>query len=425
MRLVRLGTEPTKVGADVRAALAAWGTGTEVLGGVAVFGWTPPDNARPLDAVLVLPRGVIVVVGVDLPEPALTLDAPLHTPWTVDGWPLVRTEGAANPGLDALESASGLASSLQSHGAEPLPVATILAIGPFVGQVTQPTNDLHRGVRVLHPSPASMLAAARELATYQHTCAAESAQQLLMVLDEQAGELNIAELAAEGFPDVLTPDLASADTMLIGKVGDGPDETAQPVHVSSGRGISRRIKLIALGGVLLVVCAVIVALVVVSRPAATSAPPAQEPTTRVDGVQFVQKDAVRDASCAQHSFGDVQASFAQQPCTGLTRVTFDTQVSGRRAAVAVSIVDMPDEPGAAKLREVLNTVGTGGIVDLVAEGRRWDGGPRSFGGSAQVIEQIGTRVRIVQTVWALGGSQPEDIGLRALAERATRLPIGP
>ena len=38
MRLIRLGAEPSTIGADVRAALTAWGAGTGVLGGVALIG---------------------------------------------------------------------------------------------------------------------------------------------------------------------------------------------------------------------------------------------------------------------------------------------------------------------------------------------------------------------------------------------------
>jgi hypothetical protein len=430
MRLVRLGEEPTKIGADVRAALAAWGAGNEVLGGVAVLGWTPPDSSRALDAVIVLSRGVIVVVGVDLPEPALTLEAPMQTPWTVDGWPLVRTEGAVNPALDALESASALAAHLQAQGIEPLPVSTIVAVGPFVGQVTQPTNDLHRGVRVLHPSTTSMLAAVRELATYQHACTVEPARQLLEVLDEDAGKLADDDLTAEGFPDAVTSDPASADTWQIPKVEDESGEATPAPRIPAPRvaapripalsGFSRRPKLIALSAIPMVLCFAIVLLV--QTGTAASPPPAPAPQSTVDGVGFVRRASQQDTNCAQHSFGDVRAWFQQQPCAGLTRLTFSTEVTRRPAAVAVAVVDLSDEDSAAKLRDLLDTAGSGGLTDLVADAHRWAGGPRSFDGAAQVIEQTGNRVRIVQAVWVNGGSQPDDVELRALAERGTRLP---
>src|SRR5213078_551156 len=94
------------------------------------------------------------------------------------------------------------------------------AVGPFVGQVTQPTNDLHRGVRVLHPSTTSILAAVRELATYPHSCAVNPARHLLEVLDEDTARLDDDELTAEGFSDTVTSDPASADTWQIPKVED-------------------------------------------------------------------------------------------------------------------------------------------------------------------------------------------------------------
>ncbi len=65
MRLIRFGKEPSQVGADVRAALATWGSGENILGGVALLGVQPPGCPRALDALVVLPRGVIVIVGVD------------------------------------------------------------------------------------------------------------------------------------------------------------------------------------------------------------------------------------------------------------------------------------------------------------------------------------------------------------------------
>jgi hypothetical protein len=426
MRLVRLGEEPTKIGADVRAALAAWGVGDEVLGGVAVLGWTPPDSSRALDAVIVLSRGVIVVVGVDLPQPALTLEAPMQTPWTVDGWPLVRTEGAVNPALDAVESASALAAHLQAHDIEPLPVSTIVAVGPFVGQVTQPTNDLHRGVRVLHPSTTSILAAVRELATYPHPCAVNPARRLLEVLDEDTAKLDDDELTAEGFSDTVTSDPASADTWQIPKVEDesappAPRTPASPVAAPRTPTPVRRPKLIALSAIPLLLCFAIV-LLIQTGGTATSPPPPPAPESTVDGVGFVRRASQQDTNCAQHSFGDIQAWFQQQPCAGLTRFTFSTEVTRRPAAVAVAVVDLSDEDSVAKFRDLLDTAGNGGLTDPVADAHRWAGGPRSFDGAARVIEQTGNRVRIVQAVWVNGGSQPDDVELRALAERGTRLP---
>ncbi|MEU6270492.1 hypothetical protein [Saccharopolyspora shandongensis] len=413
MRLVRLGAEPAQVGADIRAAISAWGAGCSVLGGVAMFGCRPPGSPRPLDAVIVLPRGVVVVLGVDLPEPALKVDAPLQTPWTIDGWPLVRTEGAVNPGLEGLESAAALARSLQSRGLEPLPVAAIVVVGPYAGQVTQPTTDLHRGVRVVSPNTTSILAAARELATYELPCPIEPAQRLLRVLDESC-EIGPAELIDEGFPESGATDLATADTMLI------PKYTDRPAAGGTARRFTPRGKLIAVAAALVLVFGVLGTWLTLGRPAA-SPPPQTPPVQRADGVEFTQRVAARDASCDRHSFGDVQRWFGQRPCRGLTRAVFDTQVAGRPAAVSVAIVELADEQSARELREVADTAGTGGVTDLIADGSGWPGGPDGFDNSAQAVQQNGNQVRIVQTVWRGRTSTPDDTGLRALAERGLRL----
>lgn len=443
MRLVQLGAEPTQVGADIREALTACGTGDEVLGGVALFGCAPPDRKKPVDAIMVLPRGVIVVVGIDLPEPARTLEAPVETPWTVDGWPLVRTEGTVNPGFDALESASALATSLQSRDLEPLPVATIVAVGPHVDQITQPTTDLHRGVRVVHPSTTSLHAAARELATYQHRCPLEPARRLLEVLAPGTAELTASELTAEGFPVFAESDPTSAETILLSKIEEPDEGTAPSIRkpaLSAVQGnavllaraakrlaarlaaLPRRTRLIALSAVLAVVCVVAVLVVLSGGERTAAAPPPATPPIRIDGIDFVRQLSQRDTGCAPHSIGDVQAWFQRQPCAGLTRQDFSATVAGRSAAVAVAVVNLADTSSATSLRRELDAAGTGGITDLVTEGRRWAGGPSSWDGAARAVEQDGTQVRVVQTVWTQGGSQPTDTELRSLAERGLRLP---
>ncbi len=153
----------------------------------------------------------------------------------------------------------------------------------------------------------------------------------------------------------------------------------------------------------------------------TGPAPQPAPTQRIDGVEFTQMVAARDASCARHSFGDVQRWFQQQPCRSLTRAVFDTQVSGRPAAVSIAIVEVPDQQAASELRELADAAGTGGVTDLIAEGKGWPGGPDGFDNSAQAVQRTGNQVRIVQTVWRHRSSAPDDVGLRALAEHGLRL----
>ncbi|WP_406692295.1 hypothetical protein REH65_10595 [Saccharopolyspora sp. ID03-671] len=406
MHLVRLGAEPTEVGADVRAAIAAWGAGRSVLGGVAVLGCRPPGGPRELDAVIVLPRGVIVVLGVDLPEPALKLEAPVGTPWTVDGWPLVRTEGKVNPAQEGLESAAALARGLQTRGLEPLPVAAVVAVGPYVGQVTQPTTDLHRGVRVVSPNTTSVLSAARELATYESSCGAGSARALLEVL---GAEVTDEQLVEEGFPASPDVDLSRVETALIPKYSEDPPAAEPPRPAPRGKLIG--------AAVAVLLCALVGALLLGSP----SASPPEAAAQRVDGVEFALRAADHVAACAPNSYGDVQRWFQQQPCRSLRRGVFETRLGPSPVAVSVAIVDVADQGSGTRLRELLESAGTGGVTDLLAQGRGWPGAPREFGDAAQAVQQNGTQVRVVQVVWSQRPSHPDDLELRAMAERGLRL----
>lgn len=418
MRLVRLGEEPSEVGTDIRAAVSAWGEGCGVLGGVAVFGVDPPGGPRPLDAVIVLPRGIIVVCGSDLPQPALKVEAPLQTPWTVDSWPLVRSESTVNPGLEALESASALARSLQSRWVEPLPVGTVVVLGPYVEQVTQPTNDLHRGLRVVAPTTTAILAAARELATYEQACSAQAAQRVLGVLGEAPGRITTEQLRAEGFAEEHTQDLSSAQTLLISKI----DESRTPLQKIAALTTSTRKRLAAISAGTLAACALLIFILNGGNAAKTETTDSHRAVSHVDGVEFVRKATNEDTECAKHSSGEITSWFEDQPCTTLSRSAFVTSLSGRDAAVTVSVAELPDEKSAAALRELLYQPGSGDINNLLAEGHGWPGAPEASEGSARTVEQTGNLIRVVHAAWANETSDPDDVALRTLAERGMRLP---
>ena len=127
MRLIRLAGESSEVGADVRAALASWGRGDGVVSASRCSAASPPTS--PVDAIVLLPRGMLVVVGVDLPDPAVRLEAPLTGQWKTDGWPLVRPDGAVNPATEVLETVAEIHRHLEEAGVEPLPVGTVIAVG--------------------------------------------------------------------------------------------------------------------------------------------------------------------------------------------------------------------------------------------------------------------------------------------------------
>ncbi|GLY53621.1 hypothetical protein [Lentzea sp. NBRC 102530] len=408
MRLIRLGAEPSAIGADVRAALTACGVGTEVLGGVALIGVQPPDCPVPLDAIVVLPKGVLVIVGVDLPDPAVKLEAPLGGQWKIDGWPLVSQDGAPNPATEAVAAATAVAQRIQAMRAEPLPVSTVVAVGPFVSQVVQPTVDLNRGVRVLHPKPSTLLSAARELATSAVPCTADHAVKLLAILQTTGTPPDARSLLSEGFSDAVS-DLASASTMLI------PKSTIKPLIAR--KRLPGKLTWPYLAGAALVALILVVWLVVAlpgdEKPAdATPAPTSTQPTTVVvDGTTFVPKDMKKDADCQAQAFGDVKAWLIANDCGVLLRATYETTIKGKQATVMVADMDVFDAPSAKSLHAVVVLPGSGGISGL-------DGKPLENAAFANSTK--GSHVTLAFAVWSGGAGDP---ALEPIAKQALRLPV--
>lgn len=202
MRLVRLGQQPSRVAEDIRAALASLGRGITVVGGVALVGVRPTavvPQIRSVDAIVVQPRGVLIVLGVDLPDPAMKLEAPLNGPWKADGWALPAPDKAANPATPKLELAERLTRHLRPKVPSALPIGTVLAVGPFVDEVDQPPADVAGPVRVLHPTAKHMLAASVSLASAAGPCSVDDARALLKLLAPEAPPLSDEILKAEGF----------------------------------------------------------------------------------------------------------------------------------------------------------------------------------------------------------------------------------
>ncbi|HJP74515.1 MAG TPA: hypothetical protein VJ914_09620 [Pseudonocardiaceae bacterium] len=424
MRLVRLGTETSRVGADLRAALSSWGRDDTVLGGIALLGLRPVSTDLPVDAVLVVPRGVLVIVGVDLPDPAMRLDAPLAGQWKTDGWPLVRPDGVINPAGEALGAAAAIARRLQASRVEPVPVSTIIAVGPFVGQVVQPTTDLHRGVRVLYPQAKPLLTAVRELATYDRPCTVDAAKKLLTALAGDQVTLSTAELAAEGFPDVVNKDLATQSTTLIPKIADAdrPPPPAKPKR----NGLQRWLPI----GAAVLLAALLIAGIggaLASSggddpPSPGSTPSSTKPVpVTVHGTAFTQQSSAQDASCAGSAYGDVQVWLTTHTCS-LSRSLYSASVNGQAVAVALAVLTFPDSTSASSFVSVANAPGSGSITDLVAEGKGWPGGPKSFDNAAYSVTAQGSTVRLVEVVWVKKTSQPNDKTLQKIAGDAAQLP---
>ncbi|WHT21111.1 hypothetical protein N8J89_08605 [Crossiella sp. CA-258035] len=436
MRLVRLGDDPSArvdgVEADLRAALSTWGVGTDLAGGVALLDCTPPGSLRPLDAVIVLPRGVIVVVGVDLPGPAMKLEAPLQGQWKVDGWPLIRDDGLLNPAVEALSAASALTQRLQAERIEPLPVSTVVAVGPYVAQVLQPTGDLHRGIRVLHPAPTALLAAVKELSTYERPCTAEAARRLLSSVDRRTATLTAGELVAEGFADSVSPDLASASTMLIPRfTADGRPAPPRP---AAPKPKAKRPPWLPIAGLAVAALALVLLIAAVARSCGSEAPESngsgavsalhspEPPESTVDGLDFVPRGSSRETDCGPRAFGQVQQWLRENPCTALVRSLFEVNEE-RKAAVSVVVVSFADAVQAERFQALADDEQSGGVTELLREGRSWPGGPSSFAQAVSSTSRDGSRVRIVRAVWVGQETKPTDVVLQGIAERALRLPL--
>jgi hypothetical protein len=199
VRLVRLAQQQSKVAEDIRAALASLGRGGNVIGGLALIGVQPAGDSRVIDAVVVLPGAVVVVIGVDLPDPAMRLEAPLHGQWKADGWPLVHADETVNPATAALALAESVTKILQAANPAGEPVGTVIAVGPFVDSIDQPPADAAGTVRVLYPTPTSMLAAIVSLASTKNRRSVRHVRDLVRTLVPDAPELTDDMLLAEGF----------------------------------------------------------------------------------------------------------------------------------------------------------------------------------------------------------------------------------
>ncbi|SFR24175.1 hypothetical protein SAMN04488564_107334 [Lentzea waywayandensis] len=361
----------------------------------------------PLDAIVVLPKGVLVIVGVDLPDPALKLEAPLGGQWTIDGWPLVAQDGAPNPATEAVAAATAVAQRIQAMRAEPLPVSTVVAVGPFVDQVVQPTVDLNRGVRVLHPKPSTLLSAARELATSTVPCTADHAVKLLAILQTTGTPPDARSLLSEGFSDAVS-DLASANTMLIPKAAMRPMLSRKRLP---GK-LTWPYLAVAAVVALILVGWLVVALPGDDKPAdATPAPTSTQPTTVVvDGTTFVPKEMKKDQDCQSQAFGDVKAWLIANDCGVLLRATYETSVQGKAATVLVADMDLYDAPSAKSLHAVVVLPGSGGVHGL-------DGKPLENAAFANGTK--GSHVTLAFAVWSGGAG---DRTLDPIAKQALRLP---
>ncbi|HET6503602.1 MAG TPA: hypothetical protein VFG87_22865 [Amycolatopsis sp.] len=542
---------------DIRAALASLGRGDHAVGGVALVGPRPLPPAKAVDAVVLTPRGVIVIIGVDLPDPAIRLEAPLSGTWKADGWPLIGPDNAVNPGTGALTVAESVGRQLREKVSPSLRIGTILAVGPFVENVEQPAVDLSGSVRVLHPTPTSMLAATVSLASAEEPCTVEQVRALLTMLAPDAARLSSEVLTAEGFAEEpaepeedpfsavtvalpasprapkplpakpAAPEPAAsaisvaleaaprpqAEPVLQQQVRPQPvaeqeqatkpvphpkaapqppakqqttaHQTAQtatqqppnpqpvlqplpqqpyqppvppippippspplpkPIEVTSPvprvripirpEGKPKTVRWLPMAAIGLLAVIVVAAIVLATTSGSDStdsahstnsagAPAASAPAPvaqLVQGLQFLPHAMASDQACAQHAYGDVQASLQQAPCATMRRASFETSVDGRPVAVSIAVVYFGDETTATAFQNTADTPGGGGMNDLASETGKWPR-PVSFAGAAYASALTGTAVRLVQAVWFDGTSSPSDPALAQVAHSALNVQL--
>lgn len=431
MRVVRIGDDTSTVGADVRAALTSWGRGDAVVGGVALVGVRPDGCDRAVDAIVVLPRGVLVVVGVDLPDPAVRLDAPLSGQWKTDGWPLVRPDGAVNPAAEAMSTVAAISRTLSAAKVEPLPVGTVVAVGPYVSQVHQPTSDLLRGVRILHPEPKTLLNAARELAVHQRPCTTAQASAILVALaPDQEG----LDLTGEGFADTVSPDLAAESTTVLPRVEPprrAPAPPKQPRPATRTGQAGSPIRWLPAGAAVLVALLLLTGVVYAvmsssaeDKPTGTSSTSTGSSGVTAGGATFDSKGITTDTDCAAHAYGDVQVWLSRNRCSELVRARYESTVDGKRAAVLVAVLRFPESVLAGELNTVADQPGSGAIADASTEGSPWPGRTKPFFESAAFASgREGNSLKLVQAVWIGVPSTPDDEQLTTLATSALRIQV--
>ncbi|MGH3437179.1 MAG: hypothetical protein ACRDRN_12010 [Sciscionella sp.] len=409
----------------MRSALLSWGRTEVALGGIALVGSLPAEAPEPVDAVIISPRGILVVAGIELPDPALRLEAPLDAQWKADGWPLVSPEHMLNPSVAKLRAATAAAALVRTVPGVPAEVRIVLAVGPYVGEVIQPPEDLPRVSRMCYPEPETLLTVARELTTAQVPCSVDTAQRIVHLLSPSGEKPSDQQLAAEGFVVARRTIIAPATAAAGPRLPSPATSAAPPIH----HRIPRWAPIGAVGVLVLLLGAGI--LVAQSAPGggAWDASEGARTTTFVpypglvvDGHAFHPEASAQGTDCAAHAFGDLRSWLSEHPCVMLRQRAFATTVDGRNAAVDIAEIRFASTQLAKAFLAASAIPGGGGITDLVKEGHHWPGAPTTFSGAAYRAKLHGRSVRITQAVWTDGPSRPGDPELYRIAEQASTLP---
>lgn len=464
MRLIRFPPRPTRASDDVRAALIAFRQGSEVLGGFALLGIRPPDTAQDVDAVLVLPQGVVIVVGIDLPHPAVRLQAPLSAPWKLDGWPLTPTEeeSETNPAVGALTLARSVTDRIHEAGTS-APVGIILAVGPYVGHVEQPPVDLTEPIRIVHPTPATLLPPIRSLMPPgSHVLTAQQAGTLLHHLAPGTHSPDLSAFVEEGFttqdrepaaanhpthsstsrtnPSPATHAVPTRTEPLLDDLSVTGTDREAPRHLPRGdarppgmtpvpapRQLRRTLRraFTAVGALAVLATTAITIAEIRSSPetevagdSGDAAQPDHHVSVTAHGVTFREIASAEQHECSGHAIGDIDVWLGEADCTELQRRSLTTTVEEQEIAVSIATVNFSSEDEARNFQSLADTPGTGTITDIALERSRWPEPTPTFDHAAYTTLHEGTNVRVVRATSYRSSIPPDDPNLVETAEAA-------
>lgn len=472
MRLIRFPERPARVSDDIRASLASFRKGTDTLGGFALLGVQPPGFSRSVDAVVVLPHGVSVIIGIDLPHPAIRLEAPLSAPWILDGWPLVSTDDVVNPAVDALAFAHTVTRRIRDIDAD-VPTGIILAVGPYVAEIEQPASDRTESVRVVYPVTTNMVEPILSLLPAgAYDLNVERADNLLHELSPEVQHRDSAIFTAEGFspntqdkpvsttsqdnapvvgprksvsvvsephsqeiptetvpaePSESSPEaLDNVDPVFtVPKRTPMPHDVRSPyaVPVPAPRRLQGTVRRAFITVGLLVIVATTAITIANTKSTSDTAPDEEAKIVTAHGISFTEVAAASESRCADHAVGDIEVFLEDSECRNLQRRSFSTDIAGKNIAVSVTTVDFTEEDQALAFHTLANTPGTGIIPDLALENDRWPDPVPTFDNAAYATRHEGNTVRIVQATVRGSASDPDDPNLVEITNTALTITL--
>lgn len=438
MRLIRIGEQRSRVAEDIRAGLTALGRGGSVTGGIGLVDVTPHGCAESIDAVVVLPHGVLIVAGVDLPGPTMRLEAPLAGQWKADGWPLVGSGSAVNPASGALAVADQLAQRLHTLTNGSLRIGVILAVGPYVDSATTPDVGPDGGVKVLFPTPSQLRDAIGALIPPQgQPFTVEQGRAVLRAIDPKAPIQPDGMLRLEGFlvggtasspyaqPAEVTTKLPAIPSVPAVGTPGANDASARRTPAAAPRKQRSRARWFPFASIGLLIAGLAAAISAAAGGTTPTGTLEQKPPARhaIAGVRYTEVATKADAGCAQHTFGDVQASLERTHCAGMHLGSFLAEVAGKRAAVSIAVIRFDQQAHAQALKRIAEKPGTGGGVDLATQAGAWPDEAPNFDNAAYRSMVVGAEVRLVRATWMDEPTQPHDTLLARIAETANEVPV--